>query len=100
MSEKMKNVENTIVLSKEMPDGTKELTLNFDRVNGYALIKCEKEAKKEDAAITVPSLSQVYQAHVASVAAGVKLDDILSLCGVDFTAVTLKTQNFLLNSGK
>ena len=88
----------TIKLKKPMADGSKEIKLDFDKVTGYALLKCEKDAKRDDPRITVMSLSQVYQARVAAVAAGVKYDEILSLSGKDFTAVTLATQNFLLNT--
>lgn len=57
-----------------------------------------KSSKKEDASIVVPALSQVYQAHVAAIAANVKYDDILALTAKDFTAVMIKTQGFLLGT--
>lgn len=75
-------------------------SLNFDNITGYALIRCEKAAKKEDHSITVPSLSMTYQAHVAATACGCKIDDIYALPAADFTRVCLEVQNFLLNSGK
>lgn len=75
-------------------------SLNFDNITGYALIRCEKEAKKEDHSITVPALSMTYQAHVAAMACGCKIDDIFALPAADFTRVCLEVQNFLLNSGK
>lgn len=75
-------------------------SLNFDNITGYALIRCEKEAKKEDHSITVPSLSMTYQAQVAALACGCKIDDIYALPAADFTRVCLEVQNFLLNSGK
>ena len=46
----------------------------------------------------MPALSQVYQAHVAAIAANVKYDDILALTAKDFTAVMIKTQGFLLGT--
>lgn len=58
----------------------------------------KKQQKKEDASIVVPALSQVYQAHVAAIAANVKYDDILALTAKDFTAVMIKTQGFLLGT--
>lgn len=75
-------------------------SLNFDNITGYALIRCEKEAKKEDHSITVPSLSMTYQAHVAATACGCKIDDIYALPAADFTRVCLEVQNFLLASSK
>lgn len=89
-----------IKLKKPLPNGHEEIILDFDKVNGYALLQCEKEAKKMDKTIAVPSLSQTYQAFVASVASGEKVDDILSLGGKDCTAVLTKTMNFLLPSDK
>lgn len=75
-------------------------SLNFDNITGYALIRCEKAAKNEDRSITVPALSMTYQAHVAAMACGCKIDDIFALPAADFTRVCLEVQNFLLNSGK
>ena len=88
----------TIALKKPMADGKTELALDFDKVTGYVLIECEKEAKKEDPAITVQALSMVYKARVAAAASGTKYDDILSLPGRDFSAVTAAVQAFLLDS--
>lgn len=87
-----------VELKRPLRDGRKEITLDFDRVTGYILIKCEKEAKKEDPSITVPAISQAYQARVAAVAAKMKYDEILELSGTDFTAVCIKTQVFLMGS--
>lgn len=75
-------------------------SLDFDNITGYALIRCEKAAKNEDRSITVPALSMTYQAHVAAMACGCKIDDIFALPAADFTRVCLEVQNFLLNSGK
>lgn len=96
--EVMDNNTDHVKLIKPLADGTNELIFDFDRLNGYSLIKCEKTAKKMDPSISVLSLSQVYQAQVAAVAACVKIDDIYSLSGKDFTLVTLKVQNFLLGA--
>lgn len=90
--------DQKIELPRALPDGTKTLILDFDNVSGYTLLRCEKAAKKEDASIVVPALSQVYQAHVAAIAANVKYDDILALTAKDFTAVMIKTQGFLLGT--
>ncbi len=78
----------------------KAIELNFDNVTGYTLIKCEKAAKREDPNISVPSISLIFQAHVAAAAAGVKVDDIYALPGKEITKVCLDTQNFLLGSEK
>ena len=88
-------VVETIALKKPMADGKTELALDFDCLTGYALIQCEKEAKKEDNMITVPNLSQVYLARVASVAANVRYDDICALPGNEFTKTINKVRNFL-----
>ena len=89
---------NVIHLKNPMHSGATEIHLDFDRVTGYILLRCEKEAKKEDPLISVMALSQVYQARVAAAAAKVKYDEILELSGADFTAVCLKVQNFLMGS--
>ncbi|WP_315452212.1 hypothetical protein [uncultured Selenomonas sp.] len=89
---------NVIHLKKPMRSGAAEIHLDFDRVTGYILLKCEKEAKKDDPLISVMALSQSYQARVAAAAAKVKYDEILELSGADFTAVCLKVQNFLMGS--
>ena len=89
---------NVIHLKKPMHSGAAEIHLDFDRVTGYILLRCEKEAKKEDPLISVMALSQAYQARVAAAAAKVKYDEILELSGADFTAVCLKVQNFLMGS--
>lgn len=90
--------DQKIELTRALPDGIKTLILDFDNVSGYTLLRCEKAAKKEDASIVVPALSQVYQAHVAAIATNVKYDDILALTAKDFTAVMIKTQGFLLGT--
>ena len=87
---------NVIHLKKPMRSGTNEIHLDFDCVTGYILLRCEKEAKKDDPLISVMALSQSYQARVAAAAAKVKYDEILELSGADFTAVCLKVQNFLM----
>lgn len=92
--------DDVLILKKPLSGGAETLTFDFDRVNGYTLLACEKHAKKQDPTITVPSLSLVFQAFVAAAAAGVKYDDILGLCGADFTAACLRAQNFLLQSGR
>lgn len=92
--------ENVLNLSKPLPNGADKLIFDFDKLNGYTLIACEKRAKKEDNTIMVPSLSQVYQAYVAAAAAGVKVDDIFGLNANDFTAACIKAQGFLLGAGR
>lgn len=107
MSEEMNKVETVVESAPAVettpvvePVAKKVIELNFDNVTGYTLIRCEKAAKKEDPNISVPSISLTYQAHVAAVAAGVKVDDIYALPGKEFTKVCLDTQNFLLGSEK
>ena len=87
---------NVVHLKKPMHNGATEIHLDFDRVTGYILLKCEKEARKADPLISVMALSQTYQARVAAAAAKMKYDEILELSGTDFTAVCLKVQNFLM----
>lgn len=91
--------ENDVVhLKKPLTNGQDFIAFAWDRVTGYTLIRCLKNAKKEDPGMTLPALSLPYQAAVAAYASGVKYDDILSLSAPDFMAVTLKAQNFLLQS--
>ena len=91
--------ENQVIkLKKPLASGSKEIVLDFDRVNGYTLLKCAKLAKIEDKTIIVPETSKVYQAYVAAAASGLKYDDILSLGAADFTAVCLNVQNFLMGA--
>lgn len=92
--------KNVLKLSKPMSNGVDTLIFDFDKINGYALLKCEKRAKKEDPAINYLPFSQVYQAFVAAYAAGVKFDDILTLSGGDFINATTRAQAFLMNVGK
>ena len=84
--------ENVLNLSKPLPNGADKLIFDFDKLNGYTLIACEKRAKKEDNTIMVPSVSQA--------AAGVKVDDIFGLNANDFTAACIKAQGFLLGAGR
>ena len=92
--------DNVVTLSKPLRNGETQLVFDFDKINGYTLINCEKRAKKEDPSMMVPSLSMVYQAYVAAVAAGVKYDDILGLSAKDFTAACVKAQAFLFGTGR
>lgn len=92
--------KNVLKLKKPLPSGGDTLIFDFDRINGYTLLKCEKLAKKEDSSIAYLPFSQVYQAFVAAAAAKVKYDDILSLDGADFVAVTTRAQGFLMNVGR
>ena len=90
--------EGSLVKLQKALDGREELHLDFDKLTGGVLLKCASKAKKDDPLMTVPSLSQAYQAHVAAAAAGLKYDDILRLSAPDFIAVTLRTQSFLNGS--
>lgn len=87
--------ENIVKLSKPLPSGATTLVFDFDRLTGYTLIQCERNAKTLDKTMVLPSVSQTYQAFVAAAACGVKVDDIMSLSGRDFTTVLTKTTNFL-----
>ena len=89
---------NVIKLSKPLANGNDSIVFDFDRINGYALLKCGRLAKKEDKTIMVLETSRVYQAYVAAAASGLKYDDILSLNARDFTAVCMGIQNFLLDA--
>ncbi len=89
---------NTLNLQKPLPNGKSELIFDFDRINGYALMRCEKLAKKEDPTITTPILAMPFQAHIAAKACGIKYDDVLSLAAPDFMAVTRKVLSFLTSA--
>ncbi len=92
--------KNTLELQNALPNGTTTLVFDFDGLNGYTLLACEKQAKKQDPTIAVPALSMVYQAHVAAAAAKVKYDDILGLKGQDFNTACMMAQHFLLGSAQ
>lgn len=87
--------ENNIVNLRKPLNGKDALILDFSKITGATLLKCEKKAKEVDPAIIMPQLSMVYAAHVAAAAAGVRYDDIISLFAPDFTAVTSKVNRFL-----
>lgn len=98
MEAEIMDEDNVIKLKKPLGNGKDSIALDFDKLNGYALVKCERAARRDDKTMTVPLLSQVYLANVAAVAAGMKYDDILGLCATDFQAVTLRAQSFLTGS--
>ncbi len=75
-----------------------ELSFDWDKVNGYALIRCEKNARKQNPGIMVLMLDQTYQAYVAAVATDLQVDDIFSLSGSDFQAALMVVLNFLTSS--
>lgn len=91
---------NVLKLKKPLNGGKDELVFDWTRINGYTMLACEKQARKDNPSILVLVLSQSYQAAIAAAAAGVKYDDILGLCGPDFTAACLKAQNFLTESAQ
>lgn len=91
----MAEKDNTIKLKKPLADGTKELVLDFDKLNGAKLLKAERLAKKDDPQMITAILSGTYLAQVAAMAAGVRYDDILALGVADFSKVTVKVQAFL-----
>ena len=87
--------EGSMVKLRKALDGKEELHLDFDRLTGNVLLKCASQAKKDDPLMTIPSLSQAYQAHVAAAATGLKYDDVLRLSAPEFIALTLRVQSFL-----
>lgn len=87
--------ENNIVNLKKPLNGRDSLILDFGKITGATLLKCEKKTREVDSSIVVPQLSGVFTAHVAAAAAGVRYDDIISLSAPDFTAVTNKVSRFL-----
>ncbi|WP_297569502.1 hypothetical protein [uncultured Anaerovibrio sp.] len=92
--------KDVITLKKPLPNGNNEIIFNFDKINGYVLLKCEKQARKEDPGLTIPLLSTVFQAFVAAAATKLRYDDIAGLSAPDFIAVTNKTANFLASAGR
>lgn len=87
--------ESNIVNLKKPLNGKNTLLFDFDRVTGATLLKCEKKTKEIDSSAVIPQLSMIFAAHVAAAASGVKYDDIISLAGPDFMAVTAKVGRFL-----
>jgi len=91
-------MENAMIkLKKPLSNGKDEIVLDFDSINGYTLIQCEKDAKREDPTIVVPNSAQIYLARVAAAAAGVRYDDICALPGGAFNKVLVEVRSFLLN---
>lgn len=76
-----------------------ELELDFEAITGRDLIAANKEAVKLEGPSLSPILSQAYQAAVAARAAGIPMEAILNTNAVDFTAITVSAQDFLLNTG-
>lgn len=100
MSDEKKALENVMEFKLSSPiNGKDTLKLDFDKLNGYMLQKCYNAAKREEPNMSISAFSLAYQVNVAARAAGVKYDDIMSLKGKDFTAITLMVQGFLLNTG-
>lgn len=92
------NEDDILHLTRPM-NGRDKLALDFSKITGATLLKCEKKAKEVDNTIVVPQLSMVYQAHVAAAAASMRYDDIINLSGPDFMAVTTRVSRFLNNAG-
>ena len=76
-----------------------ELKLRFDDLTGRDLIKANAEAATLGSNSPVNEFNKAYLAAVAAKAAKLKTDDILDLPALDFTNVTLVTQNFLFGMG-
>ena len=92
--------KDVIHLKKALPNGNTQLIFDFEKINGYTLIRCEKQARKEDPGLTVPLLSTAFQAFVAAAATKVRYDDIMGLSAPDFIAITTKAANFLASAGR
>lgn len=92
--------DHKLELKTPMADGTKTLVFDENLVNGRTLIKCATLAKKEDPTMMIPSMSTVYQAHVAAAMTKKRYDEICNLSMRDFTAVTTKTLGFLTSTGE
>lgn len=90
--------DSTMKLSKPLPDGREELVFNFDTINGYKLLKCEKQAKRLDPTIQNMIQSYVFQTLVAAAATNCKYDEIASLSGPDFVVAMAKVNIFLTSA--
>lgn len=81
----------------------KELHFDFDKLDGKDLLTCVKVARQidpeESIAAPVRVFTMSYQIAVAAAAAGVTIDHIQALKGVDFTQVTQLAANFLIGQG-
>lgn len=91
--------ENILKLMKPVKD-IQELVFDFDKINGYAMVKAAQMAKKTDRDMMIPSLSMTFQVMIASAATGIKYDDLLALGGADFVAMTNKVLRFLNGVGE
>ncbi len=81
----------------------KELTFDFSSINGYALKSAESEVtkllgvKKAASALRVRETNKDFLCAVAARSCGEKMDTLYNMSGKDFTAITIKVQDFLLN---
>ena len=87
--------EGNIVTLKKPMNGKNSLYLDFGKISGATLLKCAQKTKEIDKTEIMPQLSMIFAAHVAAAASGVRYDDIISLSGPDFMAVTSKVGRFL-----
>jgi hypothetical protein len=76
----------------------KEVTLNFDDLEGNDIIACDRQYRAEQrGGISIaPEMDKAYLAYVVAKAAGVHVDLIRAAKAKDFTALTLRARNFLL----
>lgn len=93
-----------ILLSKPVTIDGKEFTyLEFDlnSLTGMDAIEAETEVKALGRTLLVPEMEKIYQAAIAARAIRPKqtIDFLLKLNIKDFTAITTKVQDFLLDMG-
>jgi len=96
--------ERVYVLSRPIQfDGEQhtELLLDFDALTGEDLLACERQLNvivtKTREVIAFKELSKSYLALVAAKAAKVPVELLYKLNAKDFSKVTVRVQNFLLN---
>lgn len=77
----------------------KEINLDFDSLNGGALIQAERlfvAANQSNEAINIREYSQEYQAYVASQLSGLPITFFHEIDGYDFSQITTKVKHFFL----
>ena len=74
----------------------KEITYDFNVINGVAIRDIRTELGKRSYAASVPEIDQVFQAGMFAHASGLTLDNVEAFALRDYMAVTELARDFLL----
>lgn len=90
-----------IKLGREYVFGSKnvkEITLDFDNLEGKDLLIAEKDFKKRNKGANVKELEDGWLITVAATASKMKYGDLITLKGKDYIKILNATRDFLLVS--